>query len=41
MSGISGEKKDAIILRQLKHFYKADKGLANHIAKGLGFDFKP
>jgi len=41
MSGISGNKRGVIILRQLKHFYRADIELANHIAKGLGFDFKP
>jgi catalase len=41
MSGISGEKRDEIIQRQLNHFYKADKELAEKIAKGLNFNFKP
>ena len=41
MSGITGEKRDEIIQRQLSHFYKADKDLALKIAKGLNFNFKP
>ena len=41
MSGISGEKRNEIIQRQLGHFYKADKELALEIAKGLGVTFKP
>jgi catalase len=40
MSGISGEKREEIIQRQLSHFYKADKELALSIAKGLNFSFK-
>ncbi len=41
MSGITGKKRDEIILRQLGHFYKADKELALKVAKGLGVNFKP
>ncbi len=41
MSGITGEKRDEIIQRQLTHFYKADKELALSVAKGLNFNFKP
>jgi catalase len=41
MSGISGPKRDKIIQRQLEHFYKADKELANLVATGLNFKFKP
>ena len=40
MSGISGEKRDEIIQRQLSHFYKADKDLALSIAYGLNSNFK-
>ncbi len=36
MSGISGEKKNDIINRQLCHFFRADIGLGMSIAKGLG-----
>ena len=36
MSGISGEKKDEIINRQLCHFFRADPDLGAAIAKGLG-----
>jgi len=36
MKGISGEKKDEIINRQLRHFYLADKQLGMSVAKGLG-----
>jgi len=39
MSGITGEKRNEIIHRQLMHFYKADKELALEIAKGLGVTF--
>ena len=35
MSGISGEKKDEIINRQLCHFFRADPDLGAAIAKGL------
>ncbi|MFC1729699.1 catalase [candidate division KSB1 bacterium] len=41
MKGISGPKKIEIITKQLNHFYKADKELANTIAKGLGITFNP
>jgi len=41
MSGISGEKHDEIIQRQLNHFHKADKELAIQVAKGLNFNFIP
>ena len=40
MSGISGPRANEIIQRQLMHFYKVDKSLAEDIAKGLKFDFK-
>jgi catalase len=40
MKGISGEKRNEIIQRQLSHFYKADKELALKVAEGLGFGFK-
>lgn len=36
MSGISGEKKDEIINRQLCHFFRADAQLGISVAKGLG-----
>lgn len=38
MSGISGEKKDLIINRQLCHFFRADVKLGIAIAKGLNLD---
>jgi len=40
MSGITGPKKKEIIMRQLNHFYRADKELALSVAKGLGIKFK-
>jgi catalase len=36
MSGISGEKKDEIINRQLCHFFRADIHLGMAVASGLG-----
>lgn len=36
MSGISGEKKDEIINRQLCHFFRADIQLGMSVAAGLG-----
>ena len=36
MKGIEGEKKEAIINRQLCHFFRADAGLGMAVAKGLG-----
>ncbi len=41
ISGISGKKRNEIIQRQLNHFYKADKELADKIARGLSLNFKP
>ncbi len=41
MSGITGEKRDEIIRRQLMHFHRTDKELAARVAEGLGFDFNP
>ena len=41
MSGISGEKRNEIIHRQLTHFHKANKELAQKIAEGLKLNFKP
>lgn len=38
MSGISGPKREEIIKRQLCHFYRASKVLAEGVAKGLGID---
>jgi len=38
MKGISGDKKDEIINRQLCHFFRADIQLGMAIAKGLGID---
>jgi catalase len=40
MKGIAGPKRKEIILRQLGHFYKADKELALKVAKGLGIKYK-
>lgn len=40
MSGITGDKRDEIIQRQLSHFYKADKDLALKVAEGIHFKFK-
>ncbi len=39
MKGITGEKRDEIIQRQLSYFYKADKELAMRVAKGLNIEF--
>ena len=36
MSGISGEKRDIIINRQLCHFFRANANLGMAVAKGLG-----
>ncbi|MDP4185392.1 MAG: catalase [Bacteroidota bacterium] len=41
MGGITGPMRDEIINRQLNHFYKADHELAEKIAQGLNFKFKP
>ncbi len=41
MSGIEGKKRNEIIQRQLMHFHKADKELAQKLAEGLKFNFKP
>jgi catalase len=38
MKGITGEKKDAIINRQLCHFFRADVKLGTAVAKGLGIE---
>ena len=38
MSGISGEKKDLIINRQLCHFFRANAQLGMAVAQGLGVD---
>jgi len=40
LKGVCGPKKKEIIMRQLNHFFKADKGLAMEVAKGLGITFK-
>ena len=39
MSGIAGKKRNEIIERQLMHFHKVDKELAQKVAKGLKFKF--
>lgn len=36
MSGISGEKRNEIINRQLCHFFRADIQLGMSVANGLG-----
>ncbi len=41
MSGITGQKREEIIRRQLNHFHKADAELAQKVAKGLKFNFRP
>jgi catalase len=38
MSGITGEKRDVIIYRQLCHFFRANVDLGMAIAQGLGVD---
>jgi catalase len=38
MSGITGEKKDEIINRQLCHFFRANVNLGMAVASGLGVD---
>jgi len=40
MSGITGEKRDIIINRQLCHFFRADVKLGTAVAKGLGVDIE-
>jgi catalase len=40
LKGVTGPKRKEIILRQLGHFHKADKELAEKVAKGLGIKFK-
>jgi catalase len=40
LKGVAGPKKKEIILRQLDHFYKADKELALKVAKGLEIKYK-
>jgi catalase len=39
MSGICGEKKDEIILRQLSHFSSLDSQLGMAVAQGLDIMF--
>ncbi|MDP2424392.1 MAG: catalase [Bacteroidales bacterium] len=41
LSGITGSKREEIILRQLHHFHKADAELAQQVAQKLGVAFKP
>jgi catalase len=40
LKGVAGPKRKEIILRQLDHFYRADKELALKVAKGLGIKYK-
>ena len=40
MRGIDGPKKDEIVNRQLCHWFRADAGLGEAVAKGLGVDVK-
>ena len=39
LKGVSGPKKKEILMRQLEHFHKADRELAQMVAKGLGIKF--
>jgi catalase len=39
LKGVSGPKKKEILMRQLDHFHKADKELAQLVAKGLGIKY--
>jgi len=41
LKGVSGPRKKEILLRQLGHFHKADKELAQMVAKGLGIKYPP
>ena len=41
LKGVSGPKKKEILMRQLEHFHKADRELAQMVAKGLGIKFPP
>ena len=38
MKGISGQKRDEIVMRQICHFFRADKELGSKVAEGLGVD---
>ena len=38
MSGIDGLKKDEIVNRQLRHWYRVDRRLGARIAEGLDVD---
>jgi catalase len=38
MTGITGPKKDEIIMRQLCHFFRANEELGRGVAEGLGVD---
>lgn len=38
MSGISGEKRDLIINRQLCHFFRCDVNLGIAVARGLNMN---
>jgi catalase len=40
LKGVTGPNKKEIILRQLDHFYKADKELTLVVAKELGIKYK-
>lgn len=40
MKGIDGPKRDEIVNRQLCHWFRADAGLGEAVAKGLGVDVK-
>ncbi len=39
LKGVAGPKKKEILMRQLDHFHKADKELAQLVAKGLGIKY--
>ena len=39
MKGVTGPKRKEILVRQLDHFYKADKELALKVAEGLGIKY--
>lgn len=38
LNGVTGPKREAILMRQLCHFFRADAGLGMAVAKGLGIE---
>jgi catalase len=39
LKGVAGPKKKEILMRQFVYFHKADKELAQLVAKGLGINY--